>query len=170
MKVDNPKRNARLLKNTDNKLFLYQQRKTLSRLAEKNNEDCSNNINISKQCLHIQQKISKAEAKQLCIKNNIFISSTITFASSNDSASRKYWANPKIGVLYQDWTLILNDKTGKKLHIFRIPAGSIDEGQLKTRSDNDDLIDLRIFYNDESFKDSRSHLSFAPWYIQTISY
>ena len=55
-------------------------------------------------------KMSKVEAKQLCIKNNISISSTITFASSNDSASKKYWANPSISLLGKDWTLILNDK------------------------------------------------------------
>lgn len=115
-------------------------------------------------------KMSKAEAKQLCIKNNISISSTITFASSNDSASRKYWANPNINVLNKDWTLILNDKIGKELHIFRIPAGTIKEWQLKMRSDNDDLIDLQIFYGDKSFQDSRSRWAFAPYYIKTIAY
>lgn len=118
----------------------------------------------------LTSKMSKAEAKQLCIKNNISISSTITFASSNDSASRKYWANPNINVLNKDWTLILNDKIGKELHIFRIPAGTIKEWQLKMRSDNDDLIDLQIFYGDKSFQDSRSRWAFAPYYIKTIAY
>ncbi len=115
-------------------------------------------------------KMTKAEAKQLCIRNNIPIDSIITFASSNDSASRKYWANPNISVLNKDWTLILNDKINKRLHIFKIPAGDIEEGQLKTRSDNDGLIDLQIYYNDKNFQDSRSDCAFAPWYIQTISY
>lgn len=114
-------------------------------------------------------KISKAEAKQLCIKNNISISSTITFASSNDSASRKYWANPNINVLNKDWTLILNDKIGRELHVFRIPAGTIKEWQVKTRGDNG-LIDLQIYYGDKSFLDSRSRCSFAPYYIKTIAY
>ena len=115
-------------------------------------------------------KMTKTIAKQLCVKNNIPISSTVTFASSNESAGRKYWANPNIDVLSQNWTLILNDKIDEKLHIFRIPAGAIQKSQLKVRSDNDNLIDLQIFYGDDNFQDSRSYVVFAPWYIQTISY
>jgi hypothetical protein len=116
----------------------------------------------------ISEVITSKNVKDFCIKKGISIDTTVTFSSSNRSESRTYWATPNINVLNKDWTLILNDKIEKNLYIFRIPAGTIKEWQLKTRKDN--KLDLQIFYGDKNFQDSRSYYVFAPYHIKTINY
>ncbi len=114
-------------------------------------------------------KLSKTGAVALCKKHQIPLNSTVTFASTN-STSKVYWANPNISVLTKNWTLILNDKTNRKLHVFNIQAGTIQVKQLKTRADKPSAIDLQIAYGNKRFQDSRSKFEFAPYYVQTLSY
>ena len=97
----------------------------------------------------------------LPIKSKEFkITRNNTFASKN-RASNFYWANPQFDVLEQDWYLILNDWYKKELHLFRTPAYALAANALASRSDNEDKIDLQIIYNDSTFTDSRSKISFA---------
>lgn len=87
---------------------------------------------------------------------------TFTFASKN-SVTNCYWANPNIGMLNNTWDLVLNDDIHYKWYYFQIPANSIKLNQLVLRSDKKYLIDLQIRYNDSSFTDTRSGISFVKW-------
>jgi len=114
-----------------------------------------------------ENKLTKYEAKEICIKNGINLEGEITFASKNWKIST-YWANPKITIINYNWYLILNDFIQKKMHIFYIPAYSIKKDKIKLKDKI--RIDLQIKYDDDSFQDSRSGIQFAKWFIKTINY
>ncbi len=92
---------------------------------------------------------------------------TFTFASKN-SVTNCYWANPNIGMPNKTWDLVLNDNIHYKWYYFQIPANSIKLNQL-VLSDKKYLIDLQIRYNDSSFTDTRSGISFVKWLKKTRS-
>lgn len=100
---------------------------------------------------------------------NLLSLKTFTFASKNKS-SDKYWANPNIEFLHENWNLVLNDNTKSKWYYFQIPANTISLRQIVVRHDNPNQIDLQIRYNDSSFTDTRSGISFAKWLIKSESY
>lgn len=114
-------------------------------------------------------KITKSEAVSLALQNGLNVSANCTFASLNSGVS-KYWANPNVRVLSDDWWLICNDSANHKLYYFCIPQNSLDEENLVVRKDKPNLIDLQINYDDETFTDSRSKISFAEWLVKTIDY
>ena len=91
----------------------------------------------------------------------------ITFSSKNTRANY-YWANPSLDCLKADWYLILNDWQRKELHLFKVPAKSLNN--LISRSDQPNLIDLQIAYNDPTFTDNRSGISFKVYFVETINY
>lgn len=116
------------------------------------------------------KSISKFDSIRRFKNSGLNISSkNCTFASKN-SMSYLYWANPKTDLLENDWWLILNDNINYKLHIFKIPANSLDVDMIKVRADKPYLIDLQILFDDDHFTDSRSNIQFAKWYIKTLSY
>lgn len=112
-------------------------------------------------------KMTKNGAKRLFLKNGYEIFDTTTFASKNRSAYN-YWANPNKDVLYKHWSLILNDTLNRKLYLFNIPPKAIEK--LTLRADNSELIDLQIMYNDSTFTDNRSQVSFLKFKEAEISY
>jgi hypothetical protein len=114
-------------------------------------------------------ELTPSKAKKLCRENGFDLNGEVTFASKNVT-SATYWANPNIQFLAADWWLLLNDYRHHNLHIFYIPANSIEKDQIKTRADNSDKIDLQIKYEDDLFEDSRSGVQFVIWYRKTISY
>ena len=113
--------------------------------------------------------LSKSKAIALCTAHQIPLNATVTFASTNRSI-KIYWANPDISVLTKNWSLLLNDKIDRKLHVFNIPAGTIQAKQLRTRADRPQLIDLQIIYGNKDFQDIRSKFKFIPFYVRTLSY
>lgn len=58
----------------------------------------------------------------------------------------------------------------RKLYYFCVPQNSLTEENLVVRKDKPNLIELQINYNDESFSDSRSKISFAEWLVKTVDY
>ena len=114
-------------------------------------------------------RINKSAATNLFRRNGVSTNNNVTFASKN-KAGNYYWANPLFDALKQDWYLILNDWIKKELHLFKIPAQSLKESDLVSRSDNEEKIDLQIAYNDATFTDGRSKVSFADFLIKSISY
>jgi hypothetical protein len=118
---------------------------------------------------HISNELNPSKAKILCRKNGFDLNGKVTFASKN-KVSATYWANPNIKFLKTDWWLLLNDCKHHNLHIFYIPANSIENAQIKTRSDQLDKIDLQIKYENDLFEDSRSGIQFVNWFRGTISY
>lgn len=113
--------------------------------------------------------LSKSEIEQICRRNNFYIRGNFTKASKNSSQDL-YWANPNIDFIKDDWYLVLDDTYNQKLYCFYIPENTINLSSLKVRHDKQDLIDLQIQYNDNSFVDTRSGISFSRWLEKTISY
>jgi len=114
-------------------------------------------------------RITKSIASNLFKSKGYATNRNVTFASKN-KASNFYWANPLFDALEQDWYLILNDWINKDLHLFKIPVHALKASDLVSRSDNENKIDLQIVYNDITFTDSRSKISFAPFLVKSISY
>ena len=108
-------------------------------------------------------KMTKTIAKRLFVLHY----DNVTFASKNKGANN-YWANPSFDCLKRDWFLILNDWQRKELHLFKIPANSLNN--LVARADKPNLIDLQIAYNDPTFTDNRSGMSFKVYFVETINY
>lgn len=116
-----------------------------------------------------QGRITKSAAANLFKIKGYSTNHNVTFASKN-KVGNYYWANPLFDALKQDWYLILNDWIKKELHLFKIPIHALNASDLVSRSDNEDKIDLQIAYNDTTFTDSRSKISFAKFLVTTTSY
>lgn len=115
------------------------------------------------------EKMTKNKAIAIFRQNGITFSNNVTFASKNSRANN-YWANPNFDVLKNEWYLILNDNVRKELRLFVIPENAINEFELVARSDKENLIDLQIMYDDYTYTDSRSKLSFSEFLVETIQY
>ena len=116
-----------------------------------------------------QGRITKSVAANLFKSKGYSTNHNVTFASKNKGGNY-YWANPLFDALKQDWYLILNDWIKKELHLFKIPIHALNANDLVGRSDNEDKIDLQIAYNDTTFTDSRSKISFAQFLVKSIVY
>ena len=130
----------------------------------------TNTSNIVSRNNYRINRMSKSEAISCFRSNGFSVYGNITFSSENDSYGRKFWANPKIDFLENDWWLILNDIDKREIHLFFIPANSLSYRDIYPRSDKPDLIDLQINYNDYSFEDSRSKVCFKKWFKKTLKY
>lgn len=116
-----------------------------------------------------QDRITKNAASNLFKSKGCTMNRNVTFASKN-KVGNYYWANPLFDVLEQDWYLILNDWIKRELYLFKIPARALEANNLVSRSDNEEKIDLQIAYNDTTFTDSRSKVSFAQFLVQSTAY
>ena len=116
-----------------------------------------------------QDRITKSAAANLFTSKGYTTNHNVTFASKN-KVGNYYWANPLFDALKQDWYLILNDWIRKELHLFKIPIRTLKANDLVSRSDNEEKIDLQIAYNDTTFTDSRSKISFAQFLVKSIAY
>ena len=114
------------------------------------------------------QKLEKSEAIKLCTDNGINVPGKKTTFASLNSTGKTYWANPNKSLLTDDWWILLSDHKKKEIHIFKVPANSIAESQVKFRKNG--LIDMDIKYDDMSFEDLRSKIKFSKWWLKTISY
>ena len=114
-------------------------------------------------------RVNKTNAVVRFKENGCFVSKNTTFASSN-RATNNYWANPPFEVLKQDWYLILHDRQKRELHLFMVPAGAVEARDLVCRNDREDRVDLQIYYNDPTYTDSRSKISFSKFHIKSIGY
>jgi|BioPla2DNA2_1021312.scaffolds.fasta_scaffold33351_4 antitoxin component of RelBE/YafQ-DinJ toxin-antitoxin module len=113
--------------------------------------------------------MTKAKAISLLRSNGVSFTGSVTFASKNRTVNN-YWANPDFDVLETDWYLILNDWIKEELHLFLIPANSIQKHELIARNDLKNKVDLQIMYDDTTFTDIRSELSFKKYFVKKLSY
>jgi len=113
--------------------------------------------------------MTPGKAKIICMNREVHLNDNITFASLNKN-EKTYWANPKIEFLGVNWSIILNDKKNRRLHIFNIPAGTISKNQVKVRNDQPGKMDMDILYDDKAFKDIKSGVEFVQWFAETIQY
>lgn len=114
-------------------------------------------------------RVNKTNAVVRFRESGCFVSKNATFASNN-RATNNYWANPPFEVLKQDWYLILHDRQKRELHLFMIPAGAVMASDLVSRNDREDRVDLQIYYNDPTYTDSRSKISFSKFLVKSIQY
>lgn len=138
-------------------------------LAESRTKNNCNTLNIESSNIK-ENKMTKSIAIELFKKCDFSVSGNITFSSENNSYGRKFWANPKLDFLKNDWWLILNDIGNREIHLFFIPANSLSYRDIYLRSDKTNLIDLQINYNDYNFEDSRSKVHFRKWLKKTLKY
>ena len=117
----------------------------------------------------LDNRITKNQAISLFTAQGFRLSRNVTFSSKNRSAYN-YWANPYFFALDSDWHLILNDWIRHELHLFTIPACTLAHDQMVPRFDQQDKIDLQICYNDPTFTDNRSKISFAKFHLKSIRY
>lgn len=114
-------------------------------------------------------KMTKERAILLFKKNyNMMNLSNTTYASKNKGVN-KYWANPKIKLCKTEWYFILNDTLKRKLYLFIIPRGAL-QNKLCIRSDKNWLVDLQIQFNDVDFMDTRSKVCFGKFLSEEILY
>ena len=114
-------------------------------------------------------KMTKNKAINYFLREGYKLSGTITFASKNKSADN-YWANPNFTTLNNQWNIILNDWIRQELYLFVIPANSINASSLVCRADKKNQIDLQIMYEDPSFTDMRSKISFFKYLVSQLKY
>ena len=123
-----------------------------------NNENCI-----------IENRMTKSVAKRLFIDKGFKINNNCIFASEN-SSTHIFWANIHYSILSQDWSLILNDKSKKTLHLLSIPGSKFSAEDFVMRADKPEIIDLQIAYNDPTFTDNRSGISFHGFIVESINY
>jgi antitoxin component of RelBE/YafQ-DinJ toxin-antitoxin module len=111
----------------------------------------------------------KSLAISIFRSKGIVFSDNITYASKNRTAYN-YWANPTFERLELDWFLILNDWINRVIYLFKVPSGAISQGDLTSRADNNNQIDLQILYNDPNFRDTRSNQIFKKFLVMSENY
>ncbi len=151
--------------------FLVQQKKSQEISDKRTSYNFSTKPKVSE---NTEQKttgtsISENEGIRLCISAGLPVGNNCTWASEN-AATHNFWANPNVDFLNNDWWLILNDKSSRKLYVFFIVRNTLSVKQLKLRSDKPDKIDLQIQYGDKTFTDTRSKIQFCRWFKKEIQY
>ena len=147
------------IKRDKNLSFLIENKKYI-------NENSYNNKTYSTQN---KIEMNKSKAMYLFGRMGYKFNEYTTFSSKNKS-SYVYWANPSVKFLEHNWHLILNDCLLGKLYLFEIPANEFSLNDLVTRSDNFDLLDIQIAYQDPLFTENRSHNPLQKYLIETIDY
>ena len=115
------------------------------------------------------KKDNKNNAIRLCQKYNLPISNYITYASLS-GINGKYPANVNLSYLDNEWTILLDDKFHKKLHVLKVPANTFSYNDFYIRADRN----LLVLAIDNSFVDSHPQNNiqnrFFEYKIQTIDY
>ena len=115
---------------------------------------------------YLQEELSKA--------NLIDSECKFTIAKLNKDSKReakRYWANPPVEYIYNNWMLVLNDIQKRLLYFFLIKKNEINQNQIYTRVlNNKTLIDLEIVNIESEFKDLRTKLNFGKWLIGKLEY
>ena len=117
----------------------------------------------------VNNKMTKSKAVNIFRKEGFDFTGITTFASKNKSAYN-YWANPDVTVLSNNWNIILNDWINQEIHLFNIPANTINPNSVVYRADKVNQIDLQIMYDDRTFTDMRSKISFEQYWVKSYKY
>ena len=94
----------------------------------------------------------------------------VTHAKLNKDG-RRYWANPNVNVIENNWCLVLNNMDAKKLYIFKIPANTFKPKQLKTRIHGKaEELDVEIVKQGDMFVCLGSKVNYTTWYVEELDY
>lgn len=118
---------------------------------------------------HSEIIVTKNKAIRLFVAKGQTFQGEITFASKNKSVDN-YWANPDFAFLDEDWSLILNDWINRKLYLFQIPKNTFSKEDFVKREDRSYKMDIQIMYDDPTFTDNRSSISFRNYLVDTVEY
>lgn len=180
------KNNALEIKNTINKSFVLNlvREYFLKNYTEKEFEEATKDLELEinykdNKVLSLNTFDNKDETNERLIYSNEKLGKSVIFKrlglrhgtyAAKNKGSNRYWANPNIEYLYEEWNLVLEDYVNHKFYHFIIPANSISQNLIKLRKDNPNQIDLQIIYNDINFTDSKSGISFVKWLVRTENY
>lgn len=114
----------------------------------------------------------KSDAKALLASNGIVIEGECNYAK-RQKKRLEYWVNPKVGIVEQEWELVLNDQYEHKITYIHVPAKTFEmaKGKKKgffARKDKPIYIDLNIASN--TLVDRRSGYDFSPYVVKIIAY
>ncbi len=137
-------------------------------LPNKINADFPKALTQNQSTVQIYQ-MTKTKAISLLKNEGCVIKENVTFATKNKAAAF-YWANPNFSVLGSDWYIILNDPIKRQLHLFVIPKNTFPPKELICRNDKKHLIDIQIMYDDITFTDTRSKISFSKFLKKSLKY
>ena len=114
-------------------------------------------------------KMTKQKAISLLKREGIELTGNISFASKNKSINH-YWSNPEVWYLDDDWNVILNDNINRRIYLFIIPAHTYAESDFVKRNDKQDKLDIQITYDDVTFTEKRSKMSFEKHLKKVLAY
>lgn len=125
-----------------------------------------------------RDKLGKNRAKNLALKNGCAVSKAYTYSATNKT-SRRFWSNPNVDCLDDDWWFLCDDLDRKVLNVFFIPKGSLQakgegedpgvkDGGLLRRSDSPTKLELLI--NPKTLEDERGKVSFRRFLKKKIPY
>lgn len=115
---------------------------------------------------------AKRTAKQFLEENGVKLPKGFNYAKRQDSRA-EFWINPRIEVVNQDWTLILNNQFKNELIVIKVPAGTFKiqsgkEAGLFPRKDKPEYIDLNIL--EDQFVDRKSKCDFSVFVENVFKY
>lgn len=116
-----------------------------------------------------QKGIGKLKSIDLLKNKGYQLTNNVTYASINSSRP-VYWINSQVSNFKENYLIILDDQNNRSLHILYLPANSINLEQLKYRNDKPTVATIEIDINSESFKDTKSGLSFVKYKLEEIKY
>ena len=116
------------------------------------------------------QRCGKKEAISLFYRKGYALRPTTTTYAAKNNGDEIYWANPPKHLVEKNWSIILDDHINKTLRLFIIPANTFSETAFEIRKDKTNYINLHIQYNDSTFTDRRSGISFARFLKESIGY
>ncbi len=111
-------------------------------------------------------EMSKSIALSMFRKEGLKIGKNITYASSKSS----YYANPKYECLVENWWIILNDRKREIIYLLYVPAGELAASDLEGLKNSVEKATILIRYNDPTFTDLRSEISFEKYFVKSIQY
>ena len=149
-------------------------RMMLDRVVKENNADFLVDKKIIEKPPTLKHAIdiktmNKNVAIDLFTKEGHQLNGMITFASKNRSADI-YWANPYFSALQQNWNLILNDTIRREIILFVIPGNTFRDRDFMPKYEDKRKIELQIKYNDKTFTDIKSNISFYKYCVSIINY
>lgn len=113
----------------------------------------------------------KSEIKKYLADNGVKLAHYWNYAKLSPDGSY-YWINPLASAVNDDWSIVLNDPSGRKVTTLLIPAGSLSVGEKNhgfiRRSDKPHYLDLRILV--DSIVDSVSNIDLSGYVISTVHY
>ena len=113
---------------------------------------------------------AKSSAVKLLKENGIELGDNITYAKISENG--EYWANPNKSILSSDWHIILNDNSRALLTVMKVPEKTFsygtEDGQIKLRSDKQELLDIWI--DSVSFVEKKSGCDFSDYVTAELKY